>query len=120
VSALPQFWLRHLEAIAEENITTKAYAEREGLPVWRLYDARKKLAQQRKADGTQNHTGRRDRGFVSVALQLPAKPDRTVALAPSPCHLHLQGGTHLEFPRLPDVHWLSQLISALTPTTGGA
>jgi transposase len=37
------FWLSHLSAIEAEGITTKAYAEREGLSPQALYQWRKRL-----------------------------------------------------------------------------
>ena len=125
-----QIWLHHLDAIAAENITTKAYADREGLPVWRLYDQRKKLARTRKALGMEVEAGRAraserlpSRGFVSVQLPEqrgpamdPAHPDP--APADAACRLQLHNGMHLEFPALPDVHWLRQLICAAPSATG--
>ena len=38
------FWLSHLSAIEAEGITTKAYAEREGLSPQALYQWRKRHA----------------------------------------------------------------------------
>lgn len=38
-----EFWLSHLSAIEAEGITTKAYAEREGLSPQALYAWRKRL-----------------------------------------------------------------------------
>ncbi|MGL1835122.1 IS66 family insertion sequence element accessory protein TnpA, partial [Rhodocyclaceae bacterium SMB388] len=42
MSEKSQFWLSHLSAIETEGITTKAYAEREGLSVKALYQWRKR------------------------------------------------------------------------------
>lgn len=125
-----QFWLRHLEAIAAENITIKAYADREGLPVWRLYAQRKKQARQRRASlqvaavRTQTTASPHAPGFVSVQwAQQPARSIDRTRLEPSPaasaCRLQLPGGMSLELPALPDVNWLCQLVCAVPLSTGG-
>ena len=38
-----EFWAKHIEAIANEGIHTKGYAEREGLDVSKLYKWRQRL-----------------------------------------------------------------------------
>ena len=43
MSERSKFWLSHLSAIEAEGITTKAYAEREGLSPQALYQWRKRL-----------------------------------------------------------------------------
>ena len=64
------FWLSHLSAIEAEGITTKAYAEREGLSPQALYQWRKRLVA----------GGRRSRaklgGFVPIQIE-PSMPART-------------------------------------------
>ena len=125
-----QIWLRHLEAIATENITIKAYAAREGLPVWRLYDQRKKLARQRRSSlqvaGVRTHATAHPHspGFVSVQLaQHPTRaidPARLESCPPAAaCRLQLQSGMSLEFAELPDVNWLRQLVCPVPLATGG-
>lgn len=43
MSERSEFWLSHLSAIEAEGITTKAYAQREGLSPQALYQWRKRL-----------------------------------------------------------------------------
>lgn len=43
MSERSEFWWSHLSAIEAEGITTKAYAEREGLSPQALYQWRKRL-----------------------------------------------------------------------------
>lgn len=60
-----QYWARRLSAIKAEGISTKAYAEREGLAVGSLYEWRRRLNQaKRKPSGLQ-----RRRDFVAVRVQ---------------------------------------------------
>ena len=44
MSTESDFWARHLEAIANEGIHTKGYADREGMDVSKLYQWRKRLS----------------------------------------------------------------------------
>ena len=63
MSERSEFWLSHLSAIEAEGISTKAYAEREGLTPQALYQWRKRLM----------GGGRRSRaqpgGFVLVQIE---------------------------------------------------
>jgi hypothetical protein len=43
MSSMDEFWRGHLAAIEVEDISTKAYAEREGLDVRKLYEWRRRL-----------------------------------------------------------------------------
>lgn len=96
-----QFWLSHLEAIKVEGITTKAYAEREGLPVSMLYQWRKRLV----ADG---HPRRAKvvGGFVPVQIE-PA------TMSHAGCTVVIDTGLRLECAALPRVDWLAALSAAL-------
>lgn len=93
-----EFWSRHLAAIKREGITTKAYAEREGLSVGSLYQWRRELK------GHAPHCA--GGGFVSVALEQPPRTER--------CVLRLSGGVALELAELPGPNWLAALCAALT------
>jgi hypothetical protein len=101
MSERAQFWLSHLSAIESEGITTKAYAEREGLPVSALYQWRKRLV----ANG---HASRAKLGGGFVAIQvnspLPTRAGCTVVID---AHLHVDCAT------LPSVDWLAALGAAL-------
>ena len=92
------FWSRHLAAIEREGITTKAYAEREGLSVAALYQWRREL----KARAPHCAGGR----FVAVELEQPPHTER--------CVLRLSGGVALELAELPGPNWLAALCAALT------
>ena len=93
-----EFWSRHLAAIKREGITTKAYAEREGLSVGSLYQWRHELK------GHAPHCA--GGGFVAVELDLPSRTER--------CVLRLSGGAALELEALPGPAWLAALSAALS------
>lgn len=97
------YWARHLATIATEGITTKAYAEREGLSVASLYCWRSRL----KADaaGKAAIAGSAKRTLVPVQIVPSSAPSVT-------CTLTLGPDVHLELPQLPDPHWLAALVSA--------
>lgn len=100
MSERSEFWLSHLSAIEAEGITTKAYAEREGLSPQALYQWRKRLVA----------GGRRSRGqpggFVPVRIEpsMAARADYTVVI---------DAGLRLECATLPAVDWLAALSAAL-------
>lgn len=99
MSERSEFWLSHLSAIETEGITTKAYAEREGLSVKALYQWRKRLVA----------SARRDRpggGFVPVQV---ARPVPAVA----GCTVVIDVELRLECVALPSVDWLAALSAAL-------
>lgn len=98
MSARRDFWLQHLAAIEREGVTTKAYAEREGLSVGALYQWRREL----KAPAPHCVGG----GFVAVELERPARTER--------CLLRLSGGVALELAQLPGPNWVAALCAALT------
>ena len=45
MSTESEFWAKHIEAITNEGIHTKGYAEREGLDVSKLYKWRTQVRQ---------------------------------------------------------------------------
>lgn len=95
---------RHLAAIAAEGITTKAYAEREGLSAGTLYYWRKRL----KAEAaTESAAPSANRKLVPVQVAL-SESTRT------PCTLTLAPGVHLDLAQLPDPQWLATLAAATT------
>jgi transposase-like protein len=98
MSSVEEFWRKHLAAIEVEDITTKAYAEREGLSVHMLYQWRRQLRDTVVAKPS---------GFVAVQMP-PAEP------APSTCcQLQIGHAVRMEFAALPDAHWLAALAAAL-------
>ena len=63
MSERSEFWLSHLSAIEAEGITTKAYAQREGLSPQALYQWRKRLV----ADARPHRTQRG--GFAAIQIE---------------------------------------------------
>lgn len=94
------FWLSHLSAIEAEGITTKAYAEREGLSQQALYQWRKRLV----AGGRFSRA--KLGGFVPVQIE----PSMTFRAG---CTLVIDAQLRLECAMLPDVDWLAALSAAL-------
>ncbi len=102
MSGMDEFWRGHLAAIEVEEITTKAYAEREGLAVHKLYEWRRRLRDQMPAATAESR-------FVSVAVPVPEAP----ALSATPCQLQIGHAVRMEFTALPDAQWLAVLAAAL-------
>ena len=94
------FWLSHLSAIEAEGITTKAYAEREGLSPQALYQWRKRLV----AGG-----GRR-RVKLGGLVPVQIEPSMTPRAG---CTVVIDAQLRLECAMLPGVDWLAALSVAL-------
>jgi hypothetical protein len=105
MSKAKQYWSAHLAAIANEPITTKAYAEREGLSVASLYYWRKRL----KADAAAETAATSPAKRQLVPMQVAPSSQSRVA-----CTLTLAPGVHLELSQLPDPQWLASLAAATT------
>lgn len=97
-----EYWAGHLAAINAEGITTKAYAEREGLSAAALYWWRRRLEGGRQAGG-----GQRVRGGVFVAVQVRESGEAVR------CRLVLAAGTTLELAQLPSPQWIAALSAAV-------
>jgi len=103
----------HLDAIANEGIGTKAYAQREGLPVSSLYYWRRRL-KARKLNAPQvnaNAAAPIPRQFVPVSVGGVTDADHTVAV--NRYVLALGTSLRLELPGLPSPQWLAQVRQAL-------
>lgn len=100
MSERSEFWLSHLSAIEAEGITTKAYAEREGLSPQALYQWRKRLV----AGGRSSRA--KLGGFVPIQIE-PAMAAR------GGCAVVIDAGLRLECASLPSVDWLAALSAAL-------
>ena len=96
-----EFWWSHLSAIEAEGITTKAYAEREGLSPQALYQWRKRLAAGRRPS-----PARTVGGFVPV--RVVSRPTEAIG-----CTVVIEPGLRLECAALPGVDWLAALSAAL-------
>lgn len=96
-----EYWLQHLAAIEREGISIRAYAEREKIPAWSLYDRRRKL----NAGAGQSRSG--VRGFVAVPL-----PEAELR---APCSLKVGDQLEIGFTALPSPAWLAALCAAMSP-----
>ena len=99
-----EYWAGHLAAIEQEGLSTKAYAEREGLSKAALYywrkvlKARSHLNQEKTGSGT---------AFVAVQLTETGGSGRS---APAPSSVvRLPGSVVLELVSVPDPAWLAML-----------
>ncbi len=105
-------WQAHLQRIDQEGITTKEYAEREGLSARRLYDKRKEYKlQAAKAQTTMAVAKQAYASFVplQVVPGAGAVPcDHAVG-----CTLVLPSGIRLEMATLPSPTWLTALSADL-------
>lgn len=100
MSERSEFWLSHLSAIEAEGITTKAYAEREGLSPQALYQWRRHLMA----------GGRRSRAQASGFVPVRIEPSMA---ARAGCAVVIDAGLRLECATLPSVDWLAALSAAL-------
>lgn len=97
------YWSGHLAAIEREGITTKAYAEREGLSVGALYQWRRELKSRVLAPTTPRAE------FVRLAVP-PESTEQRDAVA---CRLRLGLGVTVELMSLPSAAWLASVAEAL-------
>lgn len=96
-----EFWPGHPAAIEVEAVTTKAYAEREGLAVGSLYAWRRRLKGEQQSPRRPPRSG----GFVPVLVRPTSEP--------AGCTLMIGAGTRLELLQLPSPEWLAALSAAL-------
>ena len=96
-----EYWSEHLAVIEAEGITTKAYAEREGLAVGSLYEWRRRL----KSDQSKPKRRQRSGGFVPVQVRRTSE-----AIG---CTLVIGAGMRLELSQLPSPEWLAALSAAV-------
>ena len=99
---MDEFWRGHLAAIEVEEISTKAYAEREGLAVHKLYEWRRRLRDRMPAAAPESR-------FVSVPVPAP----EAAATPGTSCQLQIGHAVRMEFAELPDAQWLAALAAAL-------
>lgn len=109
------WWQAHLKRIDQEGITTKEYADREGLSARQLYDKRKEYKLRAARAQTTMTTQQARSSFVPLQVAADAGPvscDQAVG-----CTLVLPSGIRLEMATLPSPTWLAALSSA--DLTGG-
>ena len=95
------YWSGHLATIEAEGITTRAYAEREGLAVGSLYEWRRRL----KTDLETPTRLQRSGCFVPVRIRQASES--------MGCTLVIGAGTRLELSQLPSPDWLAALAAAV-------
>jgi transposase len=98
------FWAGHLAAIDAEGVTTRVYAEREGLAATSLYQWRRRL----KAGGRPSRAAAVSGGFLPVTIQTVQ-----AAAAESACCLRIGEDLRLELAQLPSPDWLAALAAAV-------
>ena len=105
-----RFWLRHLERQRSGAGTSKAYAAREGLSIYALYQARKHLvargvwpASTRPRERVRPSPPRSAPQFARVTLPAPAP-----SAAPA-CRLRLASGLVIEWSSAPGADVLAAL-----------
>ena len=106
-----RFWLRHLERQAAGAETSKAYAAREKLSIFALYQARMRLI----AQGAWRAASARKRSRPETAM--PVRFTRLALPAPAPaavaCRLRLSSGMVVEWSAPPPVEVLADLVARM-------
>ena len=108
-----RFWLRHLERQAAGAETSKAYAAREKLSIYALYQARMRLIAQGAWPAASARKGSRPETAASVGFTRLALP--APALAGPACRLRLSSGMVLEWSAPPPVELLAGLLERIAP-----
>lgn len=104
------YWRAHLAAIEREGLTTKAYADREGIAASSLYFWRKRI--KREAQRTAMAVVSEPRpqfATVQVVCEAPTQVGSSL-----PCTLVVGPGLRLEMAALPDPCWLAATAAALS------
>lgn len=102
-----EFWSAHLSAITAEGISTKTYAQREGLSPASLYYWRKRLKPSAGAHvQTEGHESQVP-SFVAVRVSEAAQA--------ASCTLVIAPGVRLELAQLPAPAWLAAFSAAIQP-----
>lgn len=105
------WWRAHLQCIEREGLTTKAYADREGIAPASLYYWRKAL----KAEVASGPEAIKSK-FMALTLadtqEAGPLPGKTAH-----CCLILPSGLRLEMASLPSARWLMELGQNLAPAS---
>lgn len=104
-----EYWASHLAVIEQEGVSTKAYAEREGLSKAALYHWRKVL--KARSHLKPEKTGA---GTAFVAVTLAQGPESAVVAPAQSCVLRLPGAIVLELVSVPDTAWLAMLCQTFS------
>ena len=106
-----RFWLRHLGRQAAGTETSKAYAAREKLSIFALYQARMRLIAQGAWPAASARKGSRPVVAAPVAFTRLALP--APALAAVACRLRLSSGMVLEWSAPPPAEVLADLVARM-------
>ena len=116
MSTESDFWAQHLEAIANEGIRTKGYADREGLDVSKLYQWRKRLNRNNTGSSASvkpaviPEAGSQNSLSQFIRVNAPSSPARFG------CQLEFPSSLRLNLSALPDPQWLAALNATLHAT----
>lgn len=97
-----RFWLGHLRVIARGSEPASEYAQRKGLSLGALYEAKRRLAKR----------GAWTRAAKSVSFA-PVVVRHEPASAQFVLRLRLGSGAELEWSSAPEVEWLAALVERL-------
>lgn len=97
-----RFWLGHLRGIARGGEPASEYAQRRGLSVGALYEAKRRLAKR----GAWTRAAK-PVSFAPVVVRHEAASARCVL------RLRLGSGAELEWSSAPEVEWLAALVERL-------
>lgn len=109
-------WRAHLLRIEQEQLTTKAYADREGLSAAVLYHWRKvfKAEARRALRAPEGAAQAGPQGsFVALTVTDVRVRDVRQPVPPVGCRLTLPAGLQLEMVELPAPQWLARLAADL-------
>lgn len=98
------YWSTHLAAIEREGITTRAYADREGLSVAALYHWRRELKERVRAPNAGSG------GFVAVTVPVEVSAKSEPAAR---CRIQVRNGVIMEFSAMPPAEWVAALSASL-------
>ncbi len=98
------WWRAQLQRIEQEGLTTKAYADREGIATTSLYYWRKVFKQEERQQNLPLA-----RAVPSRFMALTRAGGQTPATPASTCTLTLPSGLRLEMTQLPSPAWLAAL-----------
>lgn len=104
MSERQQYWSAHLDRIAAEGISTRAYARREGLSATTLYYWRRRL----KAEATDVSAPAAEPAGRSL---VPVEIIDEAAVGAGPCTLTLAPGIELALSELPSPEWLARVVT---------
>jgi hypothetical protein len=101
-----EYWSPHIAKLLEEGISSKAYAERESLPLTSVYYWRRRLTGSTILAVQPTGVKSSSTGFLAVRVAQSYSE-------PASCTLVIAPGMRLELSQLPTPLWLAELGSTL-------